>query len=69
MTNLALRQCAARNHVYLYQLAYALGYSDSHFCKMLRNELSPELTEKAFAAIERIAEEERDNDNAEIYVH
>lgn len=54
-TNIDIKTKAKENNVFLWQIAYELGVTDSTFSKKLRVELSPEEKEKIFAIIENLS--------------
>lgn len=58
MANSRLRSAAGAAGIPLWRIAQELGYNDSAFSRKLRNELPPELQERALVAIERLAEQE-----------
>lgn len=55
MSNVDVRQEAARKGVKLWQIADSLGMTDGNFSRKLRKELSPEMKEKVFSIIREIA--------------
>ena len=57
MSNVDVRQEAARKGVKLWQIADSLGMTDGNFSRKLRKELSPEMKEKVFSIIREIAGE------------
>lgn len=40
--NADIRAAAKKANVYLYEIAKHCGYSECHFCRLLREELDPE---------------------------
>lgn len=58
-----IREAARRNGVYLYEIADALGKSDPTFNRWLRKEMTEEMKNKAFAAIEKIVEQRKGEDD------
>ncbi len=57
MYNQDIRRTAAGAGVKLWQIADALGITDSSFSRKLRKELPPEEKEKIFSIIERLSQE------------
>lgn len=57
MKNRDIRNAAAGNGVFLWQVADALGIADSSFSRKLRNELSAEAKQKILAIITQLAKE------------
>lgn len=57
MCNQDIRQTATELSVRLWQIADALGITDSSFSRKLRKELSQEEKEKIFSIIEKLAQE------------
>lgn len=57
MQNKDIREEAARSRVYLWEIASALGITDSHFSRKLRREMSEEQKARIRAIIRRIAHE------------
>lgn len=55
MRNMDIRRAAAVGGIHLWQIAYAIGVTDSTFSKMLRRELPPEKKQEILAAIDKIA--------------
>lgn len=58
-----VREAARRNVVYLYEIADALGKSEPTFNRWLRKEMTEEMKNKAFAAIEKIVEQRKGEDD------
>ena len=56
MHNQDIRRTAAGAGVKLWQIADALGITDSSFSRKLRKELSQEKKEKIFSIIEKLAQ-------------
>ena len=56
--NQALRLEAAGAGIKLWQIAYKIGYTDSHFSRLLRKELSANISEKAYKALQELKENE-----------
>lgn len=57
MKNRDIRNAAAGNGVFLWQVADVLGIADSSFSRKLRNELSAEEKQKILAIITLLAKE------------
>lgn len=57
-----VRKAAKQNGVYLYEIADALGKSEPTFNRWLRKEMTEEMKNKAFAAIEKIVEQRKGDD-------
>ncbi len=57
MKNRDIRNAAAGNGVFLWQVADVLGIADSSFSRKLRNELSAEEKQKILAIITQLAKE------------
>lgn len=55
MNNTDIRILIQANGLKYYEVAKEVGYSDTHFSRLLRNELAPELREKVLTAIEKLA--------------
>lgn len=60
--NKDVREAARKNGVYLYEIADALGKSEPTFNRWLRKEMTEEMKSKAFAAIEKIVEQRKGED-------
>lgn len=60
--NKDVREAARKNGVYLYEIADALGKSEPTFNRWLRKEMTEEMKNKAFAAIEKIVEQRKGED-------
>jgi len=60
--NKDVREAARKNGVYLYEIADALGKSEPTFNRWLRKEMTEEKKNKAFAAIEKIVEQRKSED-------
>lgn len=56
MANIDVREAIKRARVYGWEVAAALGISESYFSRKLRKELSDEEKTKIFAAIEKLKE-------------
>lgn len=63
--NKDVREAARQNGVYLYEIADALGKSEPTFNRWLRKEMTDEMKNKAFAAIEKIVEQRKGDDSGE----
>lgn len=63
--NKDVREAARRNGVYLYEIADALGKSEPTFNRWLRKEMTEEMKNKAFAAIEKIVEQRKGDDSGD----
>lgn len=57
MTNQEIRRAAAAANVRLWQIADALGLSDSSFSRKLRKEFPQDEREKIISIIERLSQE------------
>lgn len=57
MRNKDIRESAAKDGVKLWQIAEAIGISDSSFSRRLRKELPPEAKAEIFSIINRLARE------------
>lgn len=53
--NQEIRDKLEVSRVYQWQLAQRLGVSDTHFCKMMRREFTPERKEEVLKAIDELA--------------
>lgn len=62
MKNRDIRNAAAGNGVFLWQVADVLGIADSSFSRKLRNELSAEEKQKILAIITQLAKEAETDD-------
>lgn len=60
-----IRKAARKNGVYLYEIADALGKSEPTFNRWLRKEMTEEMKNKTFAAIEKIVEQRKGDDSGE----
>ena len=54
--NERIRQEAGKNGIFLWQIAYELGISESYFCRILRHELPENERKKCMRAIDTIVE-------------
>lgn len=54
--NERIRQEAGKNGIFLWQIAYELGISESYFCRLLRQELPEIEREKCMRAIDAVVE-------------
>ncbi len=59
MQNVEIRRTAAGAGVRLWQIAEAMGMTDSQFSRKLRKEFSQEDKEKAFSIIRELSKEAR----------
>lgn len=59
MQNVEIRRTAAGAGVRLWQIAEAMGMTDSQFSRKLRREFSQEDKEKAFSVIRELSKEAR----------
>lgn len=57
MKNSIIRIQAKRHNVFLWEVAEALGISDTHFSRKLRHELSEEETSRILTLIEKMGGE------------
>lgn len=57
MNNLEIREAIKRARLFGYEVAAALGMSETSFSRKLRQELSSEEKERIIAAIEKLAKE------------
>ena len=55
--NSEIRSAATEKGVRLWQIAEAMGLSESAFCRKMRRELPPELKSKALEIIEKLSKE------------
>lgn len=55
MQNVKIRNYATSKDVFLWEIAKRLGYSDTYFSKMLREEFSEEMKKKTLTIIDEIA--------------
>lgn len=60
MQNKDIREEAAKTRVYLWEIAAALGITDSHFSRTLRREMSEEKKTEIREIIHRISSERGD---------
>ena len=58
MHNMTIRDAAKQQKINLWQIADAIGITDSNFSRKLRHELPPEEQEKILAVIRQLAGEE-----------
>lgn len=55
MNNLEVRAAIKHARLFGYEVAEALGISETHFSRKLRKEMPPEEKERVLAAIEKLA--------------
>lgn len=55
--NLDIRAAAKAKGIFLWEIAEALGTSDTYFSKLLRKEFSPEQKKKVFRIMEELRRE------------
>ena len=60
MENIEIRCAYLRTGIKQWQLAAALGLSETHFSRKLRHELPQEEKEKILAIIDRLAQEKQE---------
>lgn len=60
MNNLEVREAIKRSRLFGYEVADALGISETHFSRKLRKELPEEEKEKILAVIKKLALENRE---------
>lgn len=60
MKNLRIRERAAQDGVFLWEIADRLGLSDGNFSRKLRHELSTEEQERIFGLIDEIVAQRKE---------
>ena len=58
MTNIEVRDAIKRTRVYGYEIAAALGISETHFSRKMRKEFTPEEKNRVLAVIAKLAKGE-----------
>ena len=58
MANLDIRQAAKKKRIAQWEIAEAMGISESKLTRTLRHELEPEETERILAIIEQLSKKE-----------
>lgn len=57
MNNLEVRSAIKQARLFGYEVAEALGISETHFSRKLRKEMNPEEKERVLAAIKKLVKE------------
>ena len=59
MNNLDIRMAIKKARLFAYEVAEAMGITETYFSRKLRKELPPEEKQRILAVIDRLAQEKR----------